>query len=260
MSDDIYFYEYSESVAASDAQLNINLHISRMVHVKDWEDLFEDKIVNTRCIITLKMAVLYMDQREYLEGTSQTSVHCIPRFPLSKTPEVFTNALLVHNLQSLKSEGFSVESQKALLSGCAYNDYFQSKADLVIYHKARCIQENTLKFVSVQSVPCPKEEIAEDATSLSFITAEIKSKDPGQMFAEALNSATQLAAMYIRSGQLQQLSRVVIYCILTCEDADSILGQISKFVLNFSESRSGVYMVDQWSPIEECLSFVIKPM
>ena len=38
MSDDIYFYEYSESVAASDAQLNINL---RMVHVKDWEDLFE---------------------------------------------------------------------------------------------------------------------------------------------------------------------------------------------------------------------------
>ena len=94
--------------------------------------------------------------------------NCIPRFPLSKTPEVFTNALLVHNLQSLKSEDFSVESQKALLSGCAYNDYFQSKADLVIYHKA---QENTLKFVSVQSVPCPKEEIAEDA---SFITAEKK--------------------------------------------------------------------------------------
>ena len=68
MSDDIHFYEYSESVAASDAQLNINIHISRMVHVKDWEDLFEDKIVNTGCIITLKMAVLYMDQREYLEG------------------------------------------------------------------------------------------------------------------------------------------------------------------------------------------------
>lgn len=247
VTEGVYFYEYETSKAASSAKINI---CRRPIQ---WSDLFHGQ--SNALPITLKMAVVLVKQEE-LDGGG-IRVDKSSQFPLAKTPEVFTNAVLVHNLQPLISRGFVVESQKALCQG-AYNPFFNSTPDLVIYHTTRCVVERTLTLATLGEEAATNE--METEPDLHFLVTELKKdeqKNDSQLYAEAFNSASQLATKCFREGKLKELSKAVIYCIYTREENECIVGKLSKFVVDFSNSKSEIFEVDEWKPIEVCLSSVL---
>ena len=61
-----------------------------------WANLFNEQNTSVEPLsLKLKMAVLIVEEEKLAADTIAVSV--LSRFPLSKTPEVFTNAVLVHN-------------------------------------------------------------------------------------------------------------------------------------------------------------------
>lgn len=256
VTEGVYFYEYETSHPASSAKINI---CRRPI---EWSNLFHGQ--SNALPITLKMAVVLVKQEELDDGIR---VDKSSQFPLAKTPEVFINAVLVHNLKPLSSHGFVVESQKALCQG-AYNPFFNSRPDLVIYHSTRCVVErNTLTLATLTSGDETKANEMEteptETDDLHFLVTELKKdeqKNDSQLYAEAFNSASQLATKCFREGKLKELSKAVIYCIYTCEENERIIGKLSKFVVDFSNSKSEIFELDEWKPIEVCLSSVLETL
>ena len=213
----VYFFEYTKPVAASTAKFE-NTEVSSVTEVASWVNLFNEQnaIVSPPLSMKLKMAVLIVEEEKL--AAENIAVSLLSRFPSSKTPEVFTNAFLVHNLQKeLPKHGFVVESHNAICKG-TYNQLFQFRADMVIYHKGRCIQKDTtLVLASVTTVTNEEEDedtpMQDEKETLYLSVSELKKakqKENFQMYDEALNSASQLAAVCFLGKKLTKLSKAVV--------------------------------------------------
>lgn len=262
---DTYICEFETSVSAFDAKIGRTITFSRMKTVQNVKGIF-DKKLNDLQLPPLLMTVLAFDIDDIqpcISGDEKSiPISAANRIPFSQIPETFTNVLLVESLQPLKELGFCIMSQTPIYS-CQFNPFFNSREGLVIYHKSQC-DTLTMSYTSTGALSydtCSDDEefstgSPSDDTdnkkssgeSLYLSVIEMKKKKiSGQVYAEALNMASQLAAKYTMKGNTQ-IKRIVAYCMTTCEENDNNVGSISKMVLDFIKCESTVCETDECYP------------
>ena len=183
---------------------------------------------------------------------------------VSEMPEVMSNKWLESLLDSF------VVSQKCVREHCVFNTYYNSKPDVVIFDKKALVKDDGLCLAIISdtgSVDMADDSESSSLSSLSspsealwFTVMEMKKKSgsagEGQLYAEALNTASQLAVTCLL--EKRQFTSVNIYCISTTENGDIIQGKVSLLVLDFKNSKSKLYRSYEWSPIQECLLHVLS--